>query len=405
MILKRYYCAGLIILALALTACGQRNVTPTPAALEFAAPAAEPEVITGQAYVERIEILKFDTTPVQVVVAAMGDLPDTCTQIGAVTQRRDLDRSTLWVEIETTRTASDHCQNTVTSFEERLPLDVYGLPAGTYAVNVNGATGMFLLAADNLPPPLAGRAAVDGVAVQVSASDPTQPVALIEGSLPDACTQVSNVQQNTDVVQGVVWVEVITSRPRDAACAAQLIAFAETVKLDTGGLLAGEYVVDVHGVRQPFTLTIDNLVVAPTPTAVPPVEPVAAATPAPAVTLTDAPPLPTATPDANTVTQRIRLSSMNLQVFGMSPVRATVTVKGVLPDSCSRPGPIEQRADVAARTIWVTVNISRPRDAVCETAALPFEEKIELNLTDLPAGTYTVDVNGIKGSVVLGVSN
>ncbi len=411
MISKRYYYyAGLIILALVLPACGQRNTTTTPAALEFVAPAVEPEVITGQAYVERIEILKFDTTPVQIVVAAMGDLPDTCTNIGSVTQRRDLDRSTLWVEIETVRAANDACQNKVSAFEERIPLDVYGLLAGTYAVNVNGATGMFWLAEDNLPLPLEGRAAVESVTVQASVTDPTRPLVIIEGVLPDACTQVSDVRQAVEAMSGEVRMEVVTSRPRDAACAAQLVAFAETVVLDTGGLRAGEYIVSVHGVTQTFALSVDSMVIAPTPTPSP--TPMPTPTPAPTDAPGDGPPvapvpppLPTAIPDDNLVVQSVRLSSMDLRVTGTSPVRATVTARGVLPDTCSAPGPIEQRVDVDARAIWVTVNISHPRDAVCETASRSFEEQFELNITGLPAGTYTVDVNGITGSIVLGVGN
>jgi len=35
-------------------------------------------------------------------------------------------------------------------FEETIPLEVYGLPAGTYTVEVNGAQGTFDLEMDNI---------------------------------------------------------------------------------------------------------------------------------------------------------------------------------------------------------------------------------------------------------------
>jgi hypothetical protein len=37
------------------------------------------------------------------------------------------------------------------SFEETIALDVYGLPAGTYHVNVNGIDDTFTLEVDNIP--------------------------------------------------------------------------------------------------------------------------------------------------------------------------------------------------------------------------------------------------------------
>jgi len=35
-------------------------------------------------------------------------------------------------------------------FEETIPLEVYGLPAGTYTVEVNGVQGTFDLEMDNI---------------------------------------------------------------------------------------------------------------------------------------------------------------------------------------------------------------------------------------------------------------
>jgi inhibitor of cysteine peptidase len=44
------------------------------------------------------------------------------------------------------------CTQIVVPFEESIPLDVVGLPAGTYTVDVNGVTGSFTLDVDNQLP-------------------------------------------------------------------------------------------------------------------------------------------------------------------------------------------------------------------------------------------------------------
>ncbi|MFO7889862.1 MAG: hypothetical protein R6V04_05935 [bacterium] len=39
----------------------------------------------------------------------------------------------------------------LTPFEEKIALDVYGLPAGTYNVNINDIEDSFTLDVDNIP--------------------------------------------------------------------------------------------------------------------------------------------------------------------------------------------------------------------------------------------------------------
>ena len=38
----------------------------------------------------------------------------------------------------------------IAPFEETIPLEVYGLSAGTYTVDVNGVQGSFVLEIDNI---------------------------------------------------------------------------------------------------------------------------------------------------------------------------------------------------------------------------------------------------------------
>ena len=99
---------------------------------------------------DRIEIAILESFPVQVHVRAFGYLPDSCTTISDVSQSREGD--TFKVVIMTSRPADAVCAQVLVEFQEVIPLQVVGLPAGTYTVDVNGVTDTFTLAVDNVVP-------------------------------------------------------------------------------------------------------------------------------------------------------------------------------------------------------------------------------------------------------------
>ena len=101
----------------------------------------------GLASVDEIEILILESFPVQINVIARGNLPDPCTEISEVLQEREDD--TFFITIKTYRSPG-FCIQVLAPFEEIIPLEVYGLPAGTYIVNVNGVQGTFDLEVDNI---------------------------------------------------------------------------------------------------------------------------------------------------------------------------------------------------------------------------------------------------------------
>ena len=101
----------------------------------------------GLAPVEEIEIVILESFPVQVQVIARGNLPDPCTEIFEVLQERK--ENTFFVAIKTYR-PSGFCIQVLAPFEEIIPLEVYGLPAGTYTVDVNGVQDTFDLEVDNI---------------------------------------------------------------------------------------------------------------------------------------------------------------------------------------------------------------------------------------------------------------
>ncbi len=101
----------------------------------------------GNATVESIEITVLESFPVQIKVNARGYLPDGCTKIGEITKEKK--DNTFFVSIKTVRPADTYCTEVIVPFQEVISLDVYGLKAGIYTVNVNGVNGTFELVTDN----------------------------------------------------------------------------------------------------------------------------------------------------------------------------------------------------------------------------------------------------------------
>lgn len=106
----------------------------------------------GRAQIDEVTVQILESFPVQVEVLIRGSLPDGCTEIDKVEQRFEPENDTFWIEVATVRTTDDPCTEALVPVEESVSLDVYGLPAGTYTVDVNGAQETFSLDVDNVPP-------------------------------------------------------------------------------------------------------------------------------------------------------------------------------------------------------------------------------------------------------------
>jgi len=177
----------------------QGSATTTPGAVSPGAtqPAVPPdtEVVRGLAPVETIEIVILESFPVQVQAIARGNLPDGCTTIDeTLVERND---QNFRVTITTSRPADAVCTEALVPFEQVVSLDVLGLPAGTYNVDVNGVTDTFELAIDNVAPTTevptqaAGNASVSGIVWHDLCA-----VAGGEGDIPEipsaGCIQLEN---------------------------------------------------------------------------------------------------------------------------------------------------------------------------------------------------------------------
>lgn len=104
-------------------------------------------VLIGTANVTGMEIALLESFPVQVNVAISGMLPDGCTTLGPIEVQQT--ENTFYVTVHTTRPAGMMCTQIVSEFKDSVALDVQGLKAGTYTVNLNGLMDTFTLDTDN----------------------------------------------------------------------------------------------------------------------------------------------------------------------------------------------------------------------------------------------------------------
>jgi len=107
--------------------------------------------IYGYATVEEVVIEVLESFPVQINVVASGYIGnDGCWRIYNITTTKD--NNIFYIDIETRKSADPNipCTLMVEQFEEVIPLDVYGLEAGVYEVDVNGVPGSFELSQDNI---------------------------------------------------------------------------------------------------------------------------------------------------------------------------------------------------------------------------------------------------------------
>lgn len=114
------------------------------------APIEAPLVEVGNAQVDKISLVLLESFPVQVRATVVGSFADSCTGVGEITQEREA--QLIRVRLSTVRPREALCAQVITPFEHIISIDAFGLPAGKYTVEVNGATDTFILDTDNGQP-------------------------------------------------------------------------------------------------------------------------------------------------------------------------------------------------------------------------------------------------------------
>lgn len=90
-----------------------------------------------KADVDRVDVQSMAGNPPTYFVIAHGYLPDACTSLGRTQQRVAM--RTIKVTLYTRRSDDAFCAPVLVPFRERIRLNVSGLSAGQYSVEVNGA--------------------------------------------------------------------------------------------------------------------------------------------------------------------------------------------------------------------------------------------------------------------------
>ncbi|MGC9346661.1 MAG: hypothetical protein ACP5JG_00870 [Anaerolineae bacterium] len=110
------------------------------------------DVSGGRAYVDDLQLLIMESFPVQVRAVITGQLSDGCTEVQETRVEYDAASQTFRLHIETYRDPEKMCTQALVPFEESVSLDVEGLSAGTYTVEIQDETATFELAVDNVLP-------------------------------------------------------------------------------------------------------------------------------------------------------------------------------------------------------------------------------------------------------------
>ncbi len=313
------------------------------------------EDVPELAKVDAIDIQMSNTSPVQVQVQVEGQLPTPCHQIDQIEIGYQENTFNIFITTAVESPEDLACPTMLVPFNTSIELDVIGLQAGVYTVNVNGVSDTFKLTKDSDPK----LAPVESIEIQMSNSFPVQVNVLAKGTLPTPCHKIDKIKiQHQSTTFNLtkkdlfnITMTIAFEAPPELECPSVLVPFEEKIHLDVIGLKAGIYTVKVNGISDTFELTKDNISLA-------------------------------------------IVENINVQVLEESvPVQVQVTATGYFSDGCQQ---IEQ-VDVMRTDNLFTVTMtttSPPPEIACPTVLIPFEKTINLDVKDLQTGTYTVDVNG-----------
>ena len=110
----------------------------------------ETTITPGQGIVpDTVEVIVTSSTPIQVFLKVSGQFSSGCEQFGQINQRLKDNKFEITLHLASIP-ANTACATVLVPYEKIIPLQVYGLSAGTYEYSVNGEhTGTFTLTKEN----------------------------------------------------------------------------------------------------------------------------------------------------------------------------------------------------------------------------------------------------------------
>jgi len=110
---------------------------------------------------------------------------------------------------------------------------------------------------------------------------------------------------------------------------------------------------------------------------------------------------------SNNLYQPITIDNVEVEVGVGSPIPVFVHVSGFMPDPCSQVEhtEIRQNGSTFVIKLFATPDIGGPAVDGCIKDLTPFKMSIPLSVVDVPAGSYTVTVNGSSADFKLDTAN
>lgn len=196
-------------------------------------------------------------SPIPVEVQIAGTWPDLCAQLQSVEQQVRRDQ----IEISILASEADpQCRpdNLGLPFSLNLPLNMIGKPMGTYHVSVNGFETELNWEMGGEGEPAASEAAgelrpfpVEAVRVEIGVGSPIPVIVVVEGSWPDPCAQVAQIEQSIEGSQVEISLLASAAQP-DCPPETEGLPFRIALPLNMVELPVGPYSVAVNGVETTF---------------------------------------------------------------------------------------------------------------------------------------------------------
>ena len=113
------------------------------------------------------------------------------------------------------------------------------------------------------------------------------------------------------------------------------------------------------------------------------------------------------TPETETIPvpsyQPVDVDQVLAEVGMGSPIPVLVTVTGTLPDTCAQLELVQQKQ--VGSNFEIAISTIPSNEEGCKQDPLPFKIVMPLNITNLPAGSYSVDVNGSRADFHVDTAN
>lgn len=199
-------------------------------------------------------------SPIPVFVDIGAHLPDRCAQVEFVEVIQD--GALFKIHAGTIPSQETNCVADTVPFRMKLPLNVVGLPAGSYAVEVNSVRADFQLAVEAestaLPtqdmPITKDEILVENVNIEVGLGSRRPVTAVISANLPSACAELGEVQLHRAGNQ--YFVRLIAYVPAEADCHPDTLPMRIELPLNTINLPNGTYEVLVNGATTTFEMPL-----------------------------------------------------------------------------------------------------------------------------------------------------